>query len=86
MSLDELLKSLEEKEASIQANLTQVTANHNALLGMLKGVQECTEVAKNLANKLVPGSALAEGLELADNIADAVGELVDSITSEAQNG
>lgn len=82
MSMQLLLDNLKQKEATLLKNIQQSLANHNGLLGMLQATKDSIEEVSKAINFVAPESALANGLNIADNVLDGLSDAVAALSPE----
>ena len=69
MSLSILIDSLKYKVKTLEQAIAQTVQNHHGLIGLLQGTKEALEEATKITQNIAPSSSIAEGLNIANNIA-----------------
>ena len=67
-----LISSLEDKVKQLEANIQQSVAQHHGLLGMLQASKEALVEAKKIADTVIPGTAVDEALNVAENVVNVI--------------
>jgi hypothetical protein len=83
--LSEFITRLEEKVKGYEASIQQSMMNHNALLGALQSSKEALVAALQIVNAAAPDSQVAEALNVSEEVATVVENVVESVEPEQQN-
>jgi hypothetical protein len=70
--LSKMIEDLKEKISQVEQSIATAVSNHAVLLGQGQALKHMLDVATGLAEEVLPGNPVVEGLEVVDKIVDNV--------------